>query len=143
MNEMIFIPGIPVAQGRPRFFRRGDKVGCYDPERSKRWKAEVAQIARLKRVKQAEGALAVGMTFYLPVPKSLKKKREGQPHTVKPDVSNLAKLVEDALNGIAWRDDSEIALLVLEKRYAGRGQETGVCVTFGGYEYNDRNNRRA
>lgn len=35
----------------------------------------------------------------------------------KPDLSNCVKLVEDALNGIAWGDDSQICSLRVYKRY--------------------------
>lgn len=42
------------------------------------------------------------------MPKSWPKKRKGEQDTVKPDTSNIVKLVEDALNGIAYRDDSQI-----------------------------------
>ena len=37
--------------------------------------------------------------------------------TVKPDLDNIAKIVADALNGLAYRDDSCIVDLVVRKRY--------------------------
>jgi Holliday junction resolvase RusA-like endonuclease len=40
---------------------------------------------------------------------------------MKPDLTNLAKAVEDALNGIVWADDSLIAQLTLYKMWAGSG----------------------
>lgn len=39
--------------------------------------------------------------------------------TSPPDAKNIAWLIEDALNGIAWRDDAEIAILQSAKRYGG------------------------
>lgn len=36
----------------------------------------------------------------------------------KPDASNLAKAVEDALNGVCYRDDALIVRLVVDKVYA-------------------------
>jgi Holliday junction resolvase RusA-like endonuclease len=35
----------------------------------------------------------------------------------RPDVDNLAKLAMDALNGVFWIDDAQIADLTVTKRY--------------------------
>lgn len=45
-------------------------------------------------------------------PKSV---RQGLPATVKPYVDNAAKLVMDALNGVAYRDDAQATLLIARK----------------------------
>lgn len=37
------------------------------------------------------------------------------PHTKKPDGDNLEKFLNDALNGIVWSDDSNIAWLLRSK----------------------------
>lgn len=42
--------------------------------------------------------------------------------TGRPDLSNLVKLIEDALNGNAFKDDSRIVRTIAEKRYGERGQ---------------------
>ena len=44
----------------------------------------------------------------------------------KPDVDNVAKIILDALNGIAYRDDKQVVTLIVKKSYAG---ESGVGVT--------------
>jgi Holliday junction resolvase RusA-like endonuclease len=46
----------------------------------------------------------------------------------KPDFDNIAKLVSDALNGIAYKDDSQICYGVVQKRWADVA-ETVVTVT--------------
>lgn len=61
-----------------------------------------------------DGPLALKVTFYLLRPMSAKKRRF--PHT-KPDLSNLVKAVEDALNKVIWTDDSRIVSLAVEKRF--------------------------
>lgn len=38
--------------------------------------------------------------------------------TVKPDTDNVAKIVLDALNGIAYHDDAQIVQLTVLKRYS-------------------------
>jgi Holliday junction resolvase RusA-like endonuclease len=60
-----------------------------------------------------------------------KKKREtalsgvSRP-TGKPDLDNIAKLYCDALNGIVWKDDSQIVAMQLTKRY---GHEPKTIIT--------------
>ena len=41
-------------------------------------------------------------------------------HTVKPDLDNLTKAVLDALNDVAWYDDSQIVQLNVSKQYNGK-----------------------
>ena len=59
-----------------------------------------------------------------PIPKSVsKKKREEMNrgllmHTKKPDCDNIAKSILDALNGLAYYDDSQICELSVYKMYS-------------------------
>lgn len=36
---------------------------------------------------------------------------------VRPDLLKLARAVEDALSGVLWKDDSQVVVEVLRKRY--------------------------
>lgn len=47
--------------------------------------------------------------------------------TRKPDLDNAAKLVMDALNGVAWRDDCQVAELIVRKRVSAV-EGASVCV---------------
>jgi hypothetical protein len=49
-------------------------------------------------------------------------------HATKPDVENLAKALLDALTGILWVDDGQVAELVLRKKVAAGGESTGVLL---------------
>ena len=60
-----------------------------------------------------DGPLSLRVEFYLLQPKSVRR----QYPAVKPDLSNLLKAVEDALNGLLWTDDSRIVELVVHKHY--------------------------
>jgi Holliday junction resolvase RusA-like endonuclease len=61
---------------------------------------------------------------YMTIPKSKSKKfrkaaMEGEERpTKKPDLSNIVKGVEDALNGVLYKDDSQIVNLSMEKYYS-------------------------
>ena len=112
--------GVPVAQGRARIGRtRGHKRAvAFDPAKSRHWKTYVGHKLReyLVQLKLdtpafAEGPLTVCVTCIFEAPKSMPKKlrRVLQPRATRPDCSNLLKLVEDAANGILWRDDSQIS----------------------------------
>lgn len=107
--------GNPVAQGRPRAFRRGNHIGMYDPKKSSTWKDSVRMQAIAKKTEMLSGAIYMETTFYLTRPKSLPKKVVY--HVKKPDVSNLIKAIEDALNGICYHDDSQIVKSVIQKEY--------------------------
>lgn len=69
-------------------------------------------------------ALKVQIDVYMNMPKSFNKKKQEQalkdeirPIT-KPDCDNLAKSINDALNGIVYPDDKQIACLQVNKYYA-------------------------
>jgi Holliday junction resolvase RusA-like endonuclease len=120
MSRLVFtVYGSPVAQGRPRFARIGGFVRTYDPSKSKNWKQDVkAQV--LQQLGGAppallEGPLELQVVFHLPRPKSLPKRVTH--HVKKPDCTNLVKGIEDALNGILWRDDSQLVDVSLRKVY--------------------------
>jgi Holliday junction resolvase RusA-like endonuclease len=55
--------GYPVAQGRPRFYRRGNFVGAYDPATSKDWKNTVKwqaiEIMKAENLLPLEGPLSM------------------------------------------------------------------------------------
>ena len=64
------------------------------------------------------------VTAFYPIPKSTSKKKielmekgEIRP-TIKPDLDNCVKIVADSLNGIAYKDDSQIVSVVADKYYS-------------------------
>lgn len=58
-------------------------------------------------------ALYLYMNFYFKKPKTNKKKY----HTQRPDLTNLAKNVEDAYNGLIFKDDCQITELTISKQF--------------------------
>jgi len=91
------------------------------------WMAHVAEVARQHYDGPLlEGPLLFRMVFHRPRPKShygsgrnadkLKASAPEYPIT-KPDVTKLVRAAEDALTGVIWRDDSQVADQYNAKRY--------------------------
>lgn len=119
------IPGTPIAQARPRAVKRGKRIMMYDPKESKEYKRYVAMIAKQHAPSNPyKGALQVDLKIYRQIPKSTTKKNRklfnagiNRP-VVKCDTSNYVKGIEDALNGIIYKDDSQIVDLQASKYYS-------------------------
>lgn len=119
----------PVQQQRPRATSRGRGfISMYDPKKTSDFKKKIGLLAnrinKIKCYKPLEGALSVKVSFYRLPPKSMSKKKIEKAEnkeilpTKKPDLSNYIKSLEDALNGIAWVDDSMNCRMVLEKFFS-------------------------
>ena len=129
--------GTPQPAGSKRGFpiRRGGKgmgVSIVDANpKSRDWKTTVSQVAAEHcRGELLDGAVVAEFVFWLVRPKGHYGKRGLLPSapefpTVKPDVLKLARAVEDALTGVAWRDDALIVDEHLAKRY---GEPAGVDI---------------
>lgn len=65
----------------------------------------------------------VVINAYFGVPSSASKKkqaemlRQSQRPTKKPDADNIAKVICDALNGVAYVDDTQVVQLIVTKRW--------------------------
>lgn len=115
----------PVPKGRPRFSKVGGFMRSYTPKKTSDYETEVRTQAQAVMTREPlETPLAVYLYFRLPIPRSHSKKRQeacltGSERPIKkPDIDNLAKSVLDGLNGVIWRDDSQIVSLHLTKVYA-------------------------
>lgn len=125
--------GTPVSKGRPRFTRQGR---TYTDAKTR--DAETAVLAAwLNEVGKREphvGAVTVDIVAtFAPAPSWPKWKRElalagDLPHTQKPDVDNLLKII-DGLNGRAWIDDSQITRANVTKQF-GEIASTRFTITF-------------
>jgi Holliday junction resolvase RusA-like endonuclease len=76
------------------------------------------------------GPVMLSVRFVFPWRKSEKKSVVAQgyaPHTSRPDLSNMIKLIEDVLTRLGfWNDDSQIARLDISKHW---GNMPGITVT--------------
>lgn len=123
---MLVIPGAMRGKQRPRATRRGT---VYTPQQTVNAEAFVKACA-FEQIGQPmlQTPLNVSIDIDVEVPASWSKKRRadalsGDTRPIgKPDLDNCCKLLMDALNGIAWRDDSQVVRLTARKRYAVTAQ---------------------
>ena len=115
------IPGEPVAKGRPRVMRSGI---TFTPKKTMNYEVLIKELFIISKQKMLEGELQACINAYFQIPKSASKIKRAQMEsallrpTKRPDLDNIAKSILDALNGLAYQDDSQIVRLVVEKRYA-------------------------
>lgn len=127
MTEDIYfiVPGEVVGKARPRFSRVGGYVKTYTPKKTSDYEAKI-KAAYLDEVQYQpmrfanKEPLEIVVNAYFEIPKSASKKAktrmllEEYP-TKKPDSDNVLKAVADALNGVAYTDDSQIVTATVNK----------------------------
>ena len=121
----VFWPGRPRSQKRAR----AGRGRMYDPSAAE--KREVRALLEDVRPRwAADVPLAVLARFVYPLPQSWPKAEKarlaGCFKTGTPDLDNLAKFLLDALNGLAWEDDRQVASLTCLKMWEGGGLRTGT-----------------
>ncbi len=127
------IPGKPMGEPRPRATTIGGHARLYTPKESTSYRAMVAHFVRdaMAGARPLTGPVRLTIDAFRACPKTDERKREPRPQrrwTTKPDASNVAKIVEDALNGVAWIDDAQVAELVVRKWTAAQGEAPRVEV---------------
>jgi len=124
--------GKPVAKSRPRFWNGRAVTDPKTREAEQRLLVYYKQAARGR--KPYTGSITVEMVFIFTPPKSWPAKKQADaiaqswPHTKRPDIDNLVKLL-DGLNGYAWVDDSQIANVRATKQY-GIVDKTEITIIF-------------
>lgn len=133
MNVCFSVPGKPQGKGRPRFARSGH---TYTPDRTAEYEERVKLAYKQAGGGKLSGFVSVDILAVFAVPKSYTKAQRAAALNAsfapkKPDCDNIAKIILDALNGIAYDDDAQIVKLRVEKRY---GMTDRVTVTLEGSE---------
>lgn len=115
------IPGEPKAKARPRVTTKGI---TYTPKSTVEYENWVKQCYLVKYGQtMLEGEVKATIKAYFGIPKSISQKRkklmiDGKVRpTKKPDTDNIAKSVLDSLNGIAYKDDSAVVALQVDKYF--------------------------
>lgn len=122
---------VPFAKGKQR--PRVTRNGTYTPRETKEAERVIAWTWM-----EAPGSaiikmcpVSVRIEVYRELPKSKPKRIQSEPDTHKPDVDNIAKLVLDALNRVAWEDDAQVTELSVVKHPRTRGGKDHTIVTVG------------
>lgn len=133
MNSICFtIPGPPVGKARPKVVRLKNGFShTYTPDKTVSYEelTRVRYQDAAKGFKFADSAqLCIQITACFPIPASKSKKvkaamlaRQIKP-AKKPDCDNIMKIICDALNGFAYKDDAQIVLVQIGKEYAEDGR---------------------
>lgn len=118
------VPGEPIGKARPRMTRTGI---VYTPKKTVNYEVLIRQLFAVKypQFQPLEGPVRMSVSAWLRIPKTSKKKTDAMESgeirpTKKPDMSNILKSVEDALNCVAYLDDKQIVKIDIEKRYSTR-----------------------
>ena len=118
----IIIEGKIKGKARPRFnTRTGHAITPKDTVQYENWVKMCYK--EQQATKYLEGPLRALIVAYYKIPKSYTKNRveairRGEEYpTKKPDLDNIAKIVLDSLNKIAYDDDAQIVELTVLKRY--------------------------
>lgn len=123
----------PRGQGRPRFARIGKGVRTYEQKKDTAFKAVIKKaLVSAYAGKPLERAIRLRMVACFKVPKSYSKKRREaclsgtERPTKKPDLDNIVKAVQDAMNGTAYGDDCQVVEFTCSKVYS---EEEGLKIT--------------
>jgi Holliday junction resolvase RusA-like endonuclease len=115
------IPGKPVGKGRAVTTR----WGTHTPEGTVLYENLIKMLfLESKQESLGDKPIVCTIMVYFPITKSTSKKKrtlmlEGKLRpTKKPDCDNIAKIILDALNTLAYDDDKQVVELLVMKEYA-------------------------
>lgn len=129
MKLKFVVLGEPAGKGRPRFTKVGSYVKTYTPDKT----VSYENLVKLEFQSQCKGkrfaddaAIDLRIAAYYSIPKSASKKKRLLMlcHAIrpmkKPDNDNVVKVIQDALNLVAFHDDVQIVDCQLRKFYSDR-----------------------
>lgn len=118
---MIVVEGKIKGKARPRFSTKTGRA--FTPGDTISYENWIKCCYKEQDGRYLETPIEATVFAYYKIPKSYSKKRiqsilEGREYpTKKPDADNIAKIVLDSLNGIAFKDDSQVIKLTVIKRW--------------------------
>ncbi len=118
------VPGKIIGKGRPRVNTL--TAIAYTPAKTKEYEELVKQyfIIKYRGAEPLTQRISITIKAYISIPKTASKTQASEmlnnniSPTKKPDIDNIAKIILDALNKIAFCDDNQITKLNIEKIYS-------------------------
>jgi Holliday junction resolvase RusA-like endonuclease len=125
----------PVGKQRARYVKRGNFVQTYTPEKTRTYETLIkdAAIEAMGASEPLETPVSLYLYIRAPIPQSYSKKKVAdclngfEKPIKKPDASNVLKSVEDAMNGVVYKDDTQIVNIHVTKVYSSQSG-IDVCV---------------
>jgi Holliday junction resolvase RusA-like endonuclease len=120
------VEGDPKGKGRPRFTRAGSFTRVYTDKQTLDYEVVIKSCAAhaMGSNDLLETAVSVFLYVRLAVPQSYSKKRTEaclsglEKPCKKPDIDNIAKTFLDAMNGVIFKDDTQVIDLHVKKLYS-------------------------
>ena len=131
-----FVPGVPVPKGSAKaFVVKGRAVVTQDNgAKQKPWASSISYVAQQAKMEAGcgmyLGPVSIRLEFTMPrlmshygTGKNAGQVKATAPfwHTSKPDLDKLVRCVKDALTGVLWKDDSQVAMMPSVKKVYGDG----------------------
>lgn len=129
----IFLAGTVRGKGRPRFSRATGRAFTDGQTVNYEAALRIAGQEAMNGRAPLEGALGITVTAVFEVPASYSRVRRqrclegGERPAKRPDVDNLVKMM-DGLNGVVWKDDAQICMARIIKKY---GSHPGLTIRVG------------
>lgn len=139
----IEVPGPPVGQPRVKASHGGGFTKVYTPTTRgngqsngiAEYKAGIRIAWQQTQALAFSGPVALIATFIFPRTKGQTWKTKPMPrlpHDKKPDIDNVLKAVQDALNGLAYADDSQIVRVEITKVVAAGDEQPRTLISVAG-----------
>lgn len=134
---MFTVPGKPQGKARARTFYNGNsgKMSSVTPEKTVLYENLIKTCFQQRYGQEQfsdDAYVVVNILAFFEPPKSISKKKRADMlerriwPAKKPDSDNIAKVVLDALNGIAYHDDTQVIGLTVAKAYS---EEAHLSIT--------------
>lgn len=108
-------------KGRPRFFTKGKYPIVYTPANTKKYE-ELVRKEYNNMYNFGERPLYAKIRAYFSIASSISQKKRNQmvlePCIKNKDLDNIAKIILDSLNGVAYNDDKQITELEITKNWS-------------------------
>ena len=127
LDELRFtVPGEPQGKGRARVGTIAGKARMFTPAKTVAYEGLIAMAAQqeMAGASQFTGPVMIEVLMFHAIRPSWSKKKQAQARAgdmypvMKCDADNCLKAVCDALNGVAWKDDTQVTDVRMRKRFS-------------------------